>query len=323
VSNQKRTATENNHSATHLLHYALRRVLGTHVEQKGSLVHPDYLRFDFSHFQKMTDEEIKKVEALVNKMIRDNSPANISQKSFKEAKESGAMAIFGEKYGDVVRVVRFGDSIELCGGTHVKNTGQIGLFKIISESAISAGVRRIEAITAGKAEEYVNNQIEELEKIRQLINSPKNPAQSIRKLLEENNKLAKELEGYAREKQKAVKEKLKKEAVKAHEATIISGQIEIESTDLMRDMAFQLKSEIPDLFLVIGAEINDKPNLMVMISEKIMKGKNLNAVDIIREAAKEIQGGGGGQPFFATAGGKNSKGIGKAIEKALSFIYVS
>jgi len=323
VSNQKRTATENNHSATHLLHYALRQVLGTHVEQKGSLVHPDYLRFDFSHFQKMTDEEIKKVEALVNKMIRDNSPANISQKSFKEAKESGAMAIFGEKYGDVVRVVRFGDSIELCGGTHVKNTGQIGLFKIISESAISAGVRRIEAITAGKAEEYVNNQIEELEKIRQLINSPKNPAQSIRKLLEENNKLAKELEGYAREKQKAVKEKLKKEAIKAHEATIILGQIEIESTDLMRDLAFQLKSEIPDLFLVIGAEINDKPNLMVMISEKIMKGKNLNAVDIIREAAKEIQGGGGGQPFFATAGGKNSKGIGKAIEKALSFIYVS
>ena len=286
-------------------------------------MHPDYLRFDFSHFQKMTDEEIKKVEALVNKMIRDNSPANISQKSFKEAKESGAMAIFGEKYGDVVRVVRFGDSIELCGGTHVKNTGQIGLFKIISESAISAGVRRIEAITAGKAEEYVNNQIEELEKIRQLINSPKNPAQSIRKLLEENNKLAKELEGYAREKQKAVKEKLKKEAIKAHEATIILGQIEIESTDLMRDLAFQLKSEIPDLFLVIGAEINDKPNLMVMISEKIMKGKNLNAVDIIREAAKEIQGGGGGQPFFATAGGKNSKGIGKAIEKALSFIYVS
>ncbi len=320
VNKNIRESTENNHSATHLLHKALRKVLGNHVEQKGSLVHPDYLRFDFSHFRKVTENEIRKIEDLVNQDIRLNLQQEEKNISYKEALGMGAMALFGEKYGETVRVIKFGDSVELCGGTHVKYTGQIGIFKIISESAISAGVRRIEAISGIKAYEYVNNELSVFNEMKQMLNNPKDPVESVQKLIDTNNDLAKEIEFYDKQKQQEEKNLLKKEIKNINGINVISGKVNIDNSDLLRDMAFQFKNEIENLYLVLGSEINGKPIIMVMISENLVKEKNLNAGDIIREAAKEINGGGGGQPFFATAGGKNSQGIEKAIQKALNFI---
>ncbi len=321
VNVQKRINTANNHTATHLLHAALREVLGTHVEQKGSLVNADHLRFDFSHFQKMTDEEIEKVEVIVNRKIRENSPKEENRSvPIEEAKELGAMMLFGEKYGDEVRVIKFGESVELCGGTHVAATGQIGMFKIISESAIAAGVRRIEAITAEHAERYINDQLKTLKNIQDTVKGSKDIFESIINLMKENSELSKQVEVFNRERVKILKSNLKSRVLFERGVNIISGKVDVDNAGMVKDLAFQLKSEVENIFLVLGAEIDGKPNLTVMISEDLIKEKGLNAGQIVREAGKEIKGGGGGQPFYATAGGRDASGLEAAIEKALSFL---
>ncbi len=321
VNVQKRINTANNHTATHLLHAALREVLGTHVEQKGSLVNADHLRFDFSHFQKMTDEEIEKVEVIVNRKIRENSSKEENRSvPIEEAKELGAMMLFGEKYGDEVRVIKFGESVELCGGTHVAATGQIGMFKIISESAIAAGVRRIEAITAEHAERYINDQLKTLKNIQDTVKGSKDIFESIINLMKENSELSKQVEVFNRERVKILKSNLKSRVLFERGVNIISGKVDVDNAGMVKDLAFQLKSEVENIFLVLGAEIDGKPNLTVMISEDLIKEKGLNAGQIVREAGKEIKGGGGGQPFYATAGGRDASGLEAAIEKALSFL---
>ncbi|MCD6354445.1 MAG: alanine--tRNA ligase, partial [Prolixibacteraceae bacterium] len=321
VNGEKRKVTANNHTATHLLHAALREVLGTHVEQKGSLVNADHLRFDFSHFQKLTDEELERVEEIVNARIRDNSPLEERRAvPIEEAKQMGAMMLFGEKYGDAVRVIKFGDSVEFCGGTHVKATGQIGLFKIISEGAIAAGVRRIEAVTGVHAEKFVNNQIKTLKSISEIIKGSKDTLGSVMSLLKENSELSKQIEIFNRERIKIIKGNLKSRILFERGVNIIAGEVEVESAAMLKELAYQLKKEVENLFLVLGAEIKGKPNLAVIISENLVQGKGLNAGQIVREAGREIKGGGGGQPFFATAGGKDASGLQAAIEKALSFL---
>jgi alanyl-tRNA synthetase len=321
VNLKKRIETANNHTATHLLHAALREVLGNHVEQKGSLVNSDHLRFDFSHFQKMTDEEIEKVEALVNQRIRENTFCEENREiPMQQAQEMGAIMLFGEKYGESVRVIKFGESVELCGGIHVAATGQIGLFKILSESAIAAGVRRIEAITGKRAETYVNDQIKTLKSIRETVKGSKDILESVMNLLKENTELSKKIEAFDRARLKIIKENLKSKVLEENGINIISGQVDVDNPAMLKDLAFQLKNEVDNLYLVLGAEIEGKPNLTIMISDNLVTGKGLNAGQIIREAGREIRGGGGGQPFYATAGGKDSSGIQAAIEKALAFI---
>ena len=317
----RRTNIANNHTATHLLHAALREVLGAHVEQKGSLVNADHLRFDFSHFQKMTDEEIEKVETIVNAKIRENSMREENRAMpIAEAKNSGAMMLFGEKYGEAVRVIKFGESVELCGGTHVAATGQIGMLKIVSESAIAAGVRRIEAITAARAEKYVNDQIKTLNSVREAIKGSKDILGSVIELMQQNSELSKQLENFQRQGLKIVKSNLKSKVMFAKGVNIISGVVQVDDIAFMKDLAFQLKDEIENLYLVLGTVSNEKPSLTVMISENLVAERGLNAAQIVREAGREIQGGGGGQPFYATAGGKNAAGLQTAIEKALSFL---
>jgi alanyl-tRNA synthetase len=321
VNQEKRREIANNHTATHLLHAALREVLGTHVEQKGSLVNSNHLRFDFSHFQKMTDEEIEQVETLVNEKIRDNTLREENREMpMEKAQELGAMMLFGEKYGDSVRVIKFGESVELCGGIHVDATGQIGLFKIVSESAIAAGVRRIEAITGKRAEKYVNDQINTLKNIRETVKGPKDILAGVMNLLKENTELSKKIEAFGRERLKILKANLKSKVLTENGVNIIADKVDIDNASMLKDLAFQLKNEVENLYLVLGADIDGKPNLTVMISENLVADKGLNAGKIVREAGREIKGGGGGQPFFATAGGKDVSGIQAAIEKALSFI---
>lgn len=322
VNKTKRTLTEDNHSATHLLHAALRKVLGTHVEQKGSLVNDEYLRFDFSHFSKVTDEELAKIEQIVNEKIREDIHSDIKELPIDEAKKLGAMALFGEKYGDVVRVVTFDKnySIELCGGTHVKATGQIGLFKIISESAVAAGIRRIEAITSVKAEEYVNQQLAVIAQLKDLLKNPKDVAKSVQSLLEQNSELNKQVESLLKDKAKQLKTELLGK-IKLHNGiNFISEKIGLDSAEVIKDLSFELRNEVQNLFMVLGAEIKGKPSLSVIISDNLVTEKKLNAGTIVRELAKEIQGGGGGQPFYATAGGTNLSGLEKALEKAKAII---
>ncbi len=321
VNVDNRTSTANNHSATHLLHNALRKVLGTHVEQKGSLVGPDYLRFDFSHFQKMTDEEIRQVEKLVNRAIRQNIALDEHRDvPMEHAQQMGAMALFGEKYGDSVRVIRFGESVELCGGTHVHATGQIGMFKLTSESAIAAGIRRIEAISGVKAEEFVYSQVETIKEIKTILGNPASVTQAANKLVEENEALRKEIEMFQAEKLKEIKSTLKQKVQQHDGINIISECVTVSNADAIKDLAFQLKNEVADLYLVLGAEIAGKAVLTIMISDKLVEARQLNASNIVREAAKEIQGGGGGQAFYATAGGKNPAGLESAIAKAVQII---
>ncbi len=321
VNTESRASTANNHSATHLLHSALRKVLGTHVEQKGSLVGPDYLRFDFSHFQKMTEEEIRQVEKLVNRAIRQNISLDEHRDvPMEHAQQMGAMALFGEKYGDSVRVIRFGESVELCGGTHVHATGQIGMFKLTSESAIAAGVRRIEAITGVKAEEFVYSQVETIKEIKTILGNPASVTQAANKLVEENEALRKEIEMFQAEKLKEIKSTLKQKVQQHDGINIISECVTVSNADAIKDLAFQLKNEVADLYLVLGAEIAGKAVLTIMISDKLVEARQLNASNIVREAAKEIQGGGGGQAFYATAGGKNPAGLESAIAKAVQII---
>ncbi|MBT3385857.1 MAG: alanine--tRNA ligase [Prolixibacteraceae bacterium] len=321
VNYGRRDKIANNHTATHLLHAALREVLGTHVEQKGSLVNADHLRFDFSHFQKLSDEEIEKVEEIVNFKIRENSFQEENREMpIEEAKNSGAMMLFGEKYGDAVRVIKFGESVELCGGIHVNATGQIGMLKIVSEGAIAAGVRRIEAITAARAEKFVNDQLKMLKGIKETIKGSRDIVGSVMNLLQENTELSKQIELFRKEGLKIVKANLKSKVLFERGVNIIADKIEVDNAGMVKDLAFQLKGEVDNLFLVLGAEINGKPNLTIMISENLVEEKGLNAGQIIREAGREIKGGGGGQAFYATAGGKDVSGLQAAIEKALSFL---
>ena len=322
VNVEKRHLTENNHSTTHLMHAALRSVLGTHVEQKGSLVNEDYLRFDFSHFSKVTDEEIAQIETIVNQKIRENIASDIKEMPIDEARKTGAMALFGEKYGDTVRVVTFDKnySIELCGGTHVAATGQIGVFKIISEGAVAAGIRRIEAITSVKAEAFFNEQSHLINEVKVLLKNSKDVVKSVQGLMEENTALQKQIEQMLREKAKGLKAELLNKKQSIGGINFIAERIELDSADAIKDLSFELRSQIDNLFMVLGAEVKGKPTLSVIISDNLVKEKNMNASTIVRELGKEIQGGGGGQAFYATAGGTNIQGIAAALEKAKSFI---
>lgn len=321
VDAEARKLTMNNHTATHLLDHALREVLGKHVEQKGSLVNSDYLRFDFSHFQKVSKEELDRIQARVNELIRENLVREESRSvPFDEAKKLGAIALFGEKYGDFVRVIKFGDSVELCGGTHVPATGQIGSFVITSESAISAGVRRIEAITADRAEAYVNKHLDELAELKSLLNNTQNLKKTVEDMLVQNGKLQKQLEEFERKAAAGIKQELKNKVQAVNGVNVIAEVINLDSAQALKDLAFQLKGEVENLFLVLGVAIDGKPSITVMISENVVTEKGLNAGTIVREAAKEMQGGGGGQPFYATAGGKNLSRLAAAVEKAKTFV---
>ena len=318
-----RIATENNHSATHLLHAALKQVLGAHVNQKGSLVNGDYLRFDFSHFSKVTDQELAEIETIVNGKIREN--INLKEERnvpYQDAINSGVTALFGEKYGDFVRIITFDDhfSKELCGGTHVKASGQIGYFKILSESAVAAGVRRIEAITAGAAEKFINGQNEQIKGLKDLLKNPNDILKSVESLLEENNRLKKEIEKTILERSAGLKHELVKDVLNIDGVNFLAKQVDLPNTDAVKTLAYAVKDLLDNLFLVLACEIDGKPSLTVMVSENLVKEKGLNAGTIVRELAKEIQGGGGGQPFFATAGGKDSSGIASALNKAKLFL---
>lgn len=323
VNSYQRILTENNHSATHLLHAALKMVLGHHVNQKGSLVNENVLRFDFSHFSKVTDEEFKEIEGIVNEKIRENISLKEERNvPYQQALDSGVTALFGEKYGDFVRVITFQDgySKELCGGTHVPATGQIGYFKITSESAVAAGVRRIEAITAIKAEEYIYNQDELIKSLKELLRNPNDLAKSVAALLEENSKLKKEVEKAVMAKASGLKDELKAKAQLINGINFIAETVDLPNAEAIKNLAYQLKDLLDNVYVVLAANIDGKPLLTVMISENLVKERGLNAGTIVRELAKEIQGGGGGQPFFATAGGKNTAGLGVALEKAKYFI---
>ncbi len=318
-----RVSTERNHSATHLLHAALKQVLGNHVNQKGSLVNADNLRFDFSHFAKVTDEELERIEQIVNEKIRENiflkEERNVP---YQQAITSGVTALFGEKYGDFVRVITFSEefSKELCGGTHVKATGQIGFFIITAESAVAAGVRRIEAITGVAAENYIALQSKLVQQLKELLKNPKDLSKSVEALLDENNRLKKEIEKAILEKSAGLKHELAKTAEAINGINFIAQQVELPNADAIKNLAYQVKDIVDNLFLVLGAVIDGKPSLTVMIAENLVKEKNLNAGAIIRELAKEIKGGGGGQPFFATAGGSDAGGLEAAMAKAKTFI---
>jgi alanyl-tRNA synthetase len=312
VDAEKRTSTANHHSATHLLHHALREVLGSHVEQKGSMVAYDGLRFDFSHFRKVADEEIVKVERMVNKFIRNN--VHIDERravSMEEAKKLGAIALFGEKYGDSVRVVKLGSSVELCGGTHVAATGQIGYFKIVSEAAVSAGVRRIEAVTGAHAEDVVYSIQNLLNDVKSVCNTP-NVVAAMRKTVSENEDLRKQVESFTKERVARMRDELLQKAVVVNGVKVIELRLNAPA-ELTKELAFQLRST-GEAVAFFAASVHDgKPLLTAMISDDLVK-KGLNASAIVREAAKEIGGSGGGQPFLATAGGKNADGVAKALE---------
>ena len=319
INEKKRIQCECNHSATHLLHEALREVLGTHVEQKGSYVSPEALRFDFSHFQKVTDEEIRRVEKLVSEKIRANYPLEEHRNMpIAQAQALGAMALFGEKYGEEVRVVKYGSSIELCGGTHIPATGMIGSLRVIGESSIAAGVRRIEAVTAEGAENYTFMLQDSMRELRALFNNVPNLAQTIRKSIEENAELKKQVSDYVKEKVAMLKKELIAKAVERHGVKVVVFRGEA-NVDAIKDLAFQIKGESNSeekVFFVAGIKDGAKCALMVMLSEPLV-AEGLNAGKLVKDAAKLIQGGGGGQAHFATAGGKNSDGLAQAVEQIL------
>lgn len=323
VNKSKRLLTVNNHSATHLMHAALRSVLGDHVEQKGSLVSEKILRFDFSHFAKMTTEEITEVENMVNEKIRENiANEELRDVPIDEAKAQGAMALFGEKYGETVRMIIFDKnySVELCGGIHVLATGQIGLFKIISESSISAGVRRIEAITGAAAEHYVRQGEEILSGLKELLKQPKDLGKAITTLVSEKNSADKELVQLKKQKVGGLKDELIKQAEEINGVQVIIQQVDVPDAGGLKQLCFEIKNQLSSLYMVLTAEINGKPQIAVAISEDLVKNSDLHAGNIIRELASIIKGGGGGQPFFASAGGSDSSGLPKVLEAARKFI---
>ncbi|MGQ9619516.1 MAG: alanine--tRNA ligase [Bacteroidales bacterium] len=313
----KRMMTANNHSATHLLHLALREILGQHVEQKGSLVTWERLRFDFSHYTKMTTEEILKVEKLVNQYIRKNIDQVVyNDIPFEEARKMGAIALFGEKYGERVRVIKFGDSVELCGGIHVHNTGTIGIFKIISESAISAGVRRIEAVTGEKAEEYIISRIKEADEVAELLRSTGNIAENVRKLISENTTLRRSIEKMLVQLASINRKSLEEKISKINGIRFIKGIVETESPELIKTIAQQLRNSYNDLVFVAGSVSHNKAHLLVLVSDRLVRDRNISAVEIIKNISPAIEGGGGGQPFMATAGGKKISGLQDALDTA-------
>lgn len=323
VDKAKRLDTENNHSATHLLHAALKQVLGTHVNQKGSLVNADILRFDISHFAKMSEDEIKQVEDIVNAKIRENISLKEERNiPYQQALDSGVTALFGEKYGDFVRVITFEDqfSKELCGGTHVKATGQIGFFKIVSESAVAAGVRRIEAITGSRSAAVIREHFELVQHLKELMNNPKDFVSALGKIIDENGALKKEIEKSITEKSLALKSDLEAKIEQVGDINFLATLVDLPNAEAVKTLAYAVKGAVNNLFLVIGAEFDGKPSLTVVISDDLAKEKGLNASNIVRDLAKDIQGGGGGQPFFATAGGKNPAGLKTAIERAREFL---
>ncbi len=323
VDQCKRESTAANHSATHLLHAALRKVLGKHIQQKGSLVSADHLRFDFSHFEKLNEAELEQIEAEVNEQIRQNLPLKEERNiPYNSAVQRGVTALFGEKYGDYVRVISFGDSYsqELCGGTHASATGRLGYFKIIAESAVAAGVRRIEAITGKAAEQMIRAQDRQITDLKVLLRSPKDLFSAVEGLLEENNKLKKDIEKSALEKAGTLKTELLKNVQQVGDINFIAQKVDLTSPEAVKNLAFSLRDSIESLFLVLATENQGKATLTVMLSNNLVKEKRLNAGTIVRDLAKEIDGGGGGQAFYATAGGKKPEGIGKALSRAMEHI---
>ena len=314
VDRERRVLTEANHSATHLLHQVLRTELGDHVEQKGSLVNDKYLRFDFSHFSKVTDEELKTIENRVNDLIKTNFQLDEKRSvPMSIAEDMGAMALFGEKYGDLVRVIKFGDSVELCGGTHVKETGQIGPFKIVSEASVASGIRRIEAISSDAAEAYYKLRAEGYEEISRLFNKPKNLVQSVEEVIEKNSKLQKQIDDLVHEKAMQIKKSLVSQVVDRGGVNFIAVKLELDASAI-KDIAFQLKAQFNNFVGVFGGEVNGKASVTVILSDELAKTKHLNAGQLVKASAPLIKGGGGGQPFFATAGGSNPQGIGEALK---------
>ncbi|MEZ7496871.1 alanine--tRNA ligase [Leeuwenhoekiella aequorea] len=320
VDQKQRNRSAANHTATHLLHQALRSILGTHVEQKGSMVHSGYLRFDFSHFAKVTADELKQIELFVNARIQEQLVLEEQRAiPYDQAIAEGAIALFGEKYGDAVRAIRFGKSMELCGGTHVANTGDIWYFKIKSEGAVAAGIRRIEAITGDAVMGYFEDQDEELEAVRDLLNNSKEPAKAIGSLQEENNELKRQLDVLLAEKAKGLKNELKTEVKEVNGINFLAREVDLDANGI-KDVSFQLGGEIDNLFILLASRQGGKALLSCYIDKNLVKEKNLNAGTIVRELGKFIQGGGGGQPFFATAGGKNPEGIAAALEAVKGYL---
>ena len=323
VAVNKRKLTTANHSATHLLHAALREVLGAHVEQKGSSVNDQYLRFDFSHFQKMSKEEIREVELKVNAIIREN--INLDEHRslpIAEAEKMGALMLFGEKYGDMVRVIKFGDSIELCGGTHVKATGEIGFFKILSEAAIASGIRRIEAVTNEVAQNLIFHNIDTLDALRFSLRNPKDVQKSLAELLDQNSDLEKKVGSFIAEQASNLKRQIKDELEDINGIKFHTREIDLNNEEVKKIM-FELRNEVDNLFLLLATRGNGKAVISIAISDDLVKLKGLNAGKIIRELSKHIQGGGGGQPFYATAGGKNVDGIDKVLLGARALVKMA
>ncbi len=315
VDTELRAASEANHTCTHLLDQALRTVLGEHVEQRGSLVTPDYLRFDFSHFQKVTDEELRQVERIVNDKIREDIPLQEYREiPIEQAKELGAIALFGEKYGDKVRVVQFGDSVEFCGGCHAHSTGRIGMVKILGESSVAAGIRRIEAVTGRKVEDTLYLLQDTMAELKTLFNNAPDVKAAIQKAIEENASLKKQLEATIKEKAALAKKKIIERAKVINGVTVYTSVLPLPA-DIAKDMAFQLRNETEDALVILGSLHEDKPTLTAAASDNMVKEHGMNVGKLIREAARLIQGGGGGQAHFATAGGKNADGLSSAIDK--------
>lgn len=320
VDAKQRKRTECNHTATHLLHQALREILGTHVEQKGSAVHSKYLRFDFSHFAKLSTDELTSIESFVNARISSGLPLEEQRNvPMEKALEQGAMALFGEKYGDAVRTIRFGQSIELCGGTHVKNTADIWHFRIRSEGAVAAGIRRIEAITSDAVKDFFSESNNTLLEIKELLNNSQEPVKALTALQDENLRLKKELENLLKEKAKNLKSELLNELTEVNGIQFLAKKVDLDAAGI-KDISFEMGQNREDLFLLFASENGGKALLSCYISKELVEQRKLNAGTIVRELGKYIQGGGGGQPFFATAGGKNPAGIGEVLEKAKAYI---
>ncbi|MFV8466877.1 alanine--tRNA ligase [Flavobacterium sp. LB1P62] len=320
VNQDLRSLSSRNHSATHLMHQALRSILGTHVEQKGSLVNPNYLRFDFSHFAKMTETELQQVEDFVNARIQEQLPL-IERRNIpiQQALEEGAMALFGEKYGDNVRAIKFGESMELCGGIHVKNTAEIWHFKIISEGAVAAGIRRIEAITSDAVKAHFASYENTLNEVKNALKNPQDILKAVHSMQEENAKLAKQIEALVKDKVKILKASLTAEIQEINGIQFLAKQVDL-NPEGAKDLAYELGNLGNNVFLVLATADEEKPMLTCYVSKELVADKNLNAGQVVRELGKFIQGGGGGQPFFATAGGKNVAGIQQALEKAVEFV---
>ena len=323
VNSSRRRKITANHSATHLMHAALKQILGNHVVQKGSLVNDEHTRFDFAHFTKVTDEDIAKIEQMVNEKIRENIALDERRNvPLEEAKSMGATALFGEKYGDYVRVIIFDPaySMELCGGTHVNATGEIGLFKIVSETAVAAGVRRIEAITSVEAEKYIIHQLTQLNTIKSELKNPKDIVVRVKELLYENEMLQKQIDSFVHEKAQYIKGELLKNVKLKNNINVIAQKIDLTNVEAIKNISFELRNQLPDSFILLASESEGKAMLSLIISDQLVQSGKLNATTIIRSISKHIQGGGGGQPFYATAGGKNPAGIEAAIQEALSMI---